>query len=111
MKERIPKNPHALKITHQARGRTGMVYDFSADGHRLTVSIFPRDGVQDAGDWRVEARASRADEAVVIAEWGATRGDALREVGRAWASRAVADRLPSFDWEEVAKALDTVRAI
>lgn len=88
-----------------------MVYDLSADGHRLTVSIFQRENEQEPGDWRIEARASRADEAIVVSQWAASRPAALKAVGAAWSERAVADGLPSFDWEAVAKLLDSVRAI
>ena len=88
-----------------------MVYDLSAEGHRLTVSIFQRENPQEPGDWRIEARASRSDEAVVVSEWGASRTAALKSVGEAWTARASADQLPSFDWEAVAKLLDSVRAI
>ncbi len=88
-----------------------MVYDLSAEGHRLTVSIFQRENPQEPNDWRVEARASRADEAIVVSEWGATRAEALKSVGAAWNARATTDSLPSFDWDAVAKLLDSVRAI
>ena len=37
--------------------------------------------------------------------------DALKAVGAAWNDRAVADSLPTFDWEAVAKLLDSVRAL
>lgn len=111
LKEKIEKNPGALKITHQARGRNGMVYDLSGEGHRLTVSIFQRENPQEPGEWRIEARASRADEAIVVSEWGSTRTEALERVGAAWTERAMADNLPSFDWKDVAKLLDSVRAL
>jgi hypothetical protein len=88
-----------------------MVYDLSAEGHRLTVSIFQRENPQEPNDWRIEARASRADEAIVVAEWGKTRPEALKNVGVTWTSRQMADNLPSFDWDAVAKLLDSVRAI
>ncbi len=88
-----------------------MVYDLSADGHRLTVSIFQRESSDEPGDWRIEARASRADEAIVVSEWGASRTDALKSVGAAWNARAIADALPAFDWDGVAKLLDSVRAL
>ena len=88
-----------------------MVYDLSAEGHRLTVSIFQRENPQEPGEWRVEARASRADEAIVVSQWGASRTEALKSVGAAWTARAMADNLPSFDWDAVAKLLDSVRAI
>ena len=88
-----------------------MVYDLSAEGHRLTVSIFQRENPQEPGDWRIEARASRADEAVIVSQWAASRPAALEAVGAEWTARALADSLPSFDWVAVAKLLDSVRAI
>jgi len=88
-----------------------MVYDLSAEGHRLTVSIFQRENPQEPDDWRIEARASRADEAIVVSHWGKTRPEALKSVGAEWTSRATADHLPTFDWDSVAKLLDSVRAI
>lgn len=88
-----------------------MVYDLSAEGNRLTVSIFQRENPQEPNDWRIEARASRADEAVVVSEWGKTRPEALKNVGETWTSRELTDSLPSFDWDAVAKLLDSVRAI
>jgi hypothetical protein len=111
MKEKIPKNPHALKITQQARGRTGWVYDLSADEHRLTVSMFPRENADEPGEWRVEARASRSDEAIVVSEWGPTKADALQKVGAAWVARAEADNLPAFDFDAISKLLETVRGV
>jgi hypothetical protein len=111
LKEKIEKNPGALKITHQARGRNGMVYDLSGEGHRLTVSIFQRENPQDPNEWRIEARSSRADEAIVVAEWAASRTEALKSVGASWTARQMTDNLPSFDWAEVAKLLDSVRAL
>jgi hypothetical protein len=88
-----------------------MVYDLSAEGNRLTVSIFQRENAQEPGDWRIEARASRADEAIVVSEWGASRLAALEAVGTTWSARAMVDSLPSFDWAAVAKLLDSVRAL
>jgi hypothetical protein len=100
-----------IKITDQFRSRNGFVYDFRCEGARLTLSIAPRELPTDAGEWKVEARTGHAQEATVVTEWGATRVDALREVGRAWVSRAVEQGLPKFDWEGVEKALREVRAI
>jgi hypothetical protein len=48
---------------------------------------------------------------VVVAEGGATRAEALREVGRSWNEKRLANHLPSFDWESVARAMAAVRAI
>jgi hypothetical protein len=111
MNEKIPTNPHALKITQQARGRTGWVYDLSAGEHRLTVSTFPRENANEPGEWRVEARASRSDEAIVVSEWAPTKAEALQKVGVAWVARAEADDLPAFDFDAVSKLLETVRGV
>ena len=109
MKEK--KDTETVKITNQFRAKRGMVYDLKCEGERLTVGICPRENDDEAGDWRVDARNSSTPEALVVSEWGATRVDALREVGRAWASKAEQHGLPTYDWEAVAKALLTVRAI
>jgi hypothetical protein len=74
------------------------------------VRVCPRASPSDAGEWRVEAHAGRRD-AAVISQWGATRIEALREVGRVWGSSASAHGYPMFDWEAVAEALLAVRAI
>jgi hypothetical protein len=100
-----------VRITDQFRSRNGFVYDFRFEGARLTLSIAPRENEDDAGDWKVEARSRHTPEALVIANWGPTRVDALREVGRSWLSQAAAHGLPSFDWEAVEKALLDVRAL
>ena len=105
------KDKDKLKITNQFRDKRGMVYDLKCEGDRITVYVSPRENPNDAGDWRVEVRTSHAPEAVVIAEWGATRADALREVGRQWASNATTLGLPTFDWDAVATALNAVRAL
>jgi hypothetical protein len=50
-------------------------------------------------------------EAAPIEAWGGTRIDALREVGRLWATKGVALGLPTCDWEAVATVLTSVRAV
>jgi hypothetical protein len=45
-----------------------------------------------------------------VVEWGKTRGDALRAVGAAWDAAEPTLGLRVFDWEAVAKVLDSVRA-
>lgn len=104
-------NVDAVKITNQFRSKDGFVYDLRSEGARLTISIMPREHSAEAGDWKVEARSGHGPDAVVVTEWGASRVDVLREVGRAWVSRAMELGLPTFDWEAVAKALKDVRAI
>jgi hypothetical protein len=105
------KNKDALQITNQFRDRRGMVYDLKCEGARLTVQVTPRVSSADPGEWHVEARTAHTPESLVIAEWGPTRADALREVGRAWVREAPSHGLPTFDWEAVAQVLTAVRAL
>lgn len=102
----------AVRITQQFRAREAMVYDLRGSSGRLTLRITGRGG--DEGpptEWRIEASTSTSPDAVVVAEQGATRAEALRAVGRSWNERRVAGNLPSFDWESVARAMAAVRAI
>jgi hypothetical protein len=101
----------SLRITDQFRGRRGFVYDLRCQGSRLTLCIVPRGSVADSDEWCIEARASHAPDAPIVSEWGPTRIDALRAVGRSWAIQAQQRGLPLFDWEAVAKALTEVRAL
>ena len=102
----------AVRITQQFRNRDAMVYDLRGSAGRLTLRITGRGG--DEGpptEWRIEASTSTSPDAVVVAEWGATRAEALRAVGRSWNEKRFASNLPSFDWESVARAMAAVRAI
>jgi hypothetical protein len=103
----------AIRITQQFRSGEAMVYDFRSAATRLTVRVSGR-GSEEAGppsEWRIEARTSTSPDAVVVAEWGPTRADALRAVGRSWTAKCVAQHLPAIDWESVALAMSAVRAI
>ncbi len=99
----------ALKISNQYRSQTGFMYELERDGTRLTLAIARRQQASDPGEWSVEA-TSKPDTPPVTA-WGATRREALRELGRIWASKASTLGLPAFDWEVVAAVLADVRAV
>jgi hypothetical protein len=102
----------AIRITQQFRSRDAMVYDLRGRAGRLTLRITGRGG--DDGpptEWRIEASTNSPPDEVVVAERGATRAEALREVGRSWSEKRLASNLPSFDWESVARAMAAVRAI
>lgn len=109
--DKAEKLKDALKITDQSRDRNGMVYDLKAEGNRLTVRIFPRENPTEQNEWRIEARVSSAPEALTVTQWGATRTEALQEVGKVWVSLAAEQGLPTFDWAAVAVALNAVRAL
>jgi hypothetical protein len=100
-----------LKLTNQFRNGRGMVFAFRYNKEKLTLSISPRENERDAEDWCAEARVGPEPRALVVREWGATRADALRELGRSWASRTQSDSLPLFDWDAVASELNAVRAL
>jgi len=104
------KDKDALRITDQHRGKHGMVYDLKREDVRLSLTMAQK-ALDGAVEWEIEARAGRAPEALVVAGRGATRRDALLRVGESWAREATEHRLPPFDWEEVARALDAVRAL
>jgi hypothetical protein len=111
MKEEVDEN--AVRITQQFRSRDAMVYDLRGSAGRLTLRITGRGGEDDGPptEWRIEAATSSSPDAVVVAELGATRAEALRAVGRTWNEKRAASHLPSFDWESVARAMAAVRAI
>jgi hypothetical protein len=104
-------NNDALRITNQFRSKGGMAYDLKCEGVRLALFMVQRTNDADPGEWRVEARVARtsADFATVV-EWGKTRGDALRAVGTAWTASNETLGLRVFDWDAVAKVLDSVKA-
>jgi hypothetical protein len=105
------KDNGSLRIVLQHRDRASMIYELSCNGDELDITISPRKNTDDPGDWHIEARAGRAAGAGRVTEWAATRADALRAVGRKWASNAGERQLPAFDWEAVAVALAAVRAL
>ena len=107
---RVSEDKDSLKITNQFRNKRGIVYDLKHQADRLTVCITQRENPDDQGEWRVDLSAGSQGE-TVITEWGPTKGDALRAAGTTWVSNAETMGLPTFDWEAVAKALTTVRAI
>jgi len=102
----------ALRITTQFRTGEAMVYDLRGKSGRLTLRVSGRGGGDGPPtEWRIEASPSSSADSAVVAEQGATRADALRAVGRSWNERRLANNLPTFDWESVARVLAAVRAI
>jgi len=102
----------AIRITQQFRSRDAMVYDLRGPAGRLTLRVTGRGGEEGPPtEWRIEAATSSSADAVIVAEQGATRAEALRAVGRSWNEKRVANNLPGFDWESVARAMAAVRAI
>jgi hypothetical protein len=104
-------NPPRARITNQFRKRTGMVYDLSCDGVRLTIEVTPLEPSDGPGQWTVQAQAHQPPDKPTVGESGATRGDALSAVGHSWAAKEKTDGFPKLDWEAITQALLSVRAI
>ncbi len=107
-------NKDALRIVNQFRSKRGMAYDLKCEGVRLALHMTPRASADDPAEWCVEARGNRAGtaaDAALVVEWGNTRGDALRAIGVAWSNAIATKELRVFDWDAVAKVLDSVKAL
>lgn len=106
------RDEETIRITQQFRARDAMVYDLRGAAGRLTLRVTGRGGGDGPPtEWRIEASTSSSPDAVIVAEGAATRVEALGAVGRSWNEKRVANNLPSFDWESVARAMAAVRAI
>ncbi|HEY0467166.1 MAG TPA: hypothetical protein VGC79_23360 [Polyangiaceae bacterium] len=110
-----PPAPEPLcKVTMQYRSGAGKVFELESAGHMLDVRVTPReaaDVANAAGPWHVAAQDRRSAGAVVISEWGATRGEALEKVSRAWVEQMSERNLTPFDWLAVTRTLQAIRAI
>jgi hypothetical protein len=106
------RNEEPIRITQQFRARDAMVYDLRGSTGRLTLRVTGRGGGDGPPtEWHIEASISSSPDAIVVAEGGPTRAEALRAVARAWNEKRLANALPSFDWESVGRAMAAVRAI
>ena len=106
--------PAAPRIVMQYFRGDILVCEMRCAGTSLHVHIShtSRDGTGDGSDgWRIEAHGKVSDEEVVISESRTTRSAALHAVGDAWNTRGAELGLSTFDWDAVAVALRTVRAI
>jgi hypothetical protein len=107
-----PPAPQPLcKVTMQYRSGAGKVFELESAGKMLDVRVTPRDTPESAGEWRVAVQDRRGGDAVVIAEWGATRSEALDKVSRTWVEQMTEQKLNAFDWAAVTNTLLAIRAI
>jgi hypothetical protein len=95
----------------QYRSGAGKVFELESAGKILDVHVTPKQAADSAGEWLVAAQDRRGGGAVVISEWGATRGEALDKVSRAWVAQMGERNLSSFDWAAVTSTLLAIRAI
>jgi hypothetical protein len=95
----------------QYRSGAGKVFELESAGKMLDVHVTPREAPDSAGEWLVAAHDRRGGGAVVIAEWGATRSEALDKVSRTWVAQMGERNLNAFDWAAVTNTLLAIRAI
>jgi hypothetical protein len=107
-----PEKPEPpCKVTMQYRSGAGKVFELESAGKMLDVHVTPHEDGASAKHWRVAAHDRRSAGAIVISEIGATRGEALEKVGRAWVEQMTERNLTPFDWTAVTNTLQAIRAI
>jgi hypothetical protein len=99
------------KITQQFRERANMAYELDCAGTKLTVRVFPIETTSSHDQWRIDARTTDAADAVVATATAPTRAQAFHEVATWWRANGVLRRLPPLDWEAIARAMASVRAL
>lgn len=103
--EREPKP--SVRMMQQFRERGRMVYDLDCAGSPLTLRIWRGE----EGAFRIEARSTDAEDAVVGTATAKTGAEALSEALRAWNSAATTTARATLDAEAVTRAMRDVRAI
>jgi hypothetical protein len=103
-------DPNDPRITQQYRDRhQRMVYEVR-QGTALLV-LFALESADPTKEWRFEAHPMQSPQLLVTGPWGSTRADAFRAMRDLWVERGDALGLAHIDWEKVAVALASVRAI
>jgi hypothetical protein len=107
-----PPAPQPLcKVTMQYRSGAGKVFELESAGKMLDVHVTPAQEADSDEQWLVAAHDRRGGDAIVIAEWGATRSEALDKVSRTWVAQMSERNLTAFDWIAVTNTLLAIRAI
>lgn len=98
-----------VRVLQQFRERANMTYELDCSGTPLVVRVFfPVDGSSAAG-WRLEAYT--LPNSPVSTATASSRALALESIARSWHDED-AGRAPSkVDWDGVARAMASVRAI
>lgn len=94
----------------QYRSGAGKVFELESAGQMLDVHVTPGEA-DSVAKWQVAAHDRRSAGAIVITESGATRGEALEKVSRAWIKQMSERNLTPFDWVAVTSTLQAIRAI
>lgn len=104
---RIEALPKATRIIVQYRTKQGKLYELQSASGVLSICIGYGGETPDPRGIRVEARAGTDGD--IVEGRASTPAAALREVARTWSSRVPA--LAPFDWEAVARELQSVHAV
>jgi hypothetical protein len=107
-----PANTSPPRIVLQYfRGHT-LVCELRAAGESLRLQISPEDGSgKSAAGFRIESHAKVGDKDIVIGALGPTRRAAFMEMTVSFSAQAPELGLKPVDWQAVAVALTTVRAL
>jgi hypothetical protein len=104
------KNENPTKIAQQYRDPSkGMVYELRCGDASLVLRA--SQSADASAEWRFEAHPMHAPQLVVIGDWNRTRAEAFRAVRELWIEKGPSLGLARFDWDQVASALGTVRAL
>jgi len=104
---RVEVAPKTTQIIVQYRTRQGKLYELQGASGVLSICIGYAGETSNPGTVRVEARTGTGRD--TIEGRASTPAAALSEVARAWRSQVPA--LTPFDWEAVARELQSVHAV
>ena len=106
-REEKKREEKRARITSQFREAHNMTYELDCAGSPLILRMFPLPG-DPPSEWRVEARTTNAEDAVVGTATAPSRAQALELVAEWWRANPA---LPTYDWAAIAQAMTAVRAI
>ncbi len=110
-KKGTPRRDLKARITQQFRQLENLTYELDCAGTPLVLRMFFPLEQGPTGQWRLEARASHADDAAVVHASATTRRQALLNVAARCRSDDPLHPFPNVDWEAVEQALGDVRAL
>jgi hypothetical protein len=107
----LKAEPPACRVVTQYFAAGERVYELESPSASLDNRISSRALAPGERSWHVAAQIGRSVDGIVIADFAATKSEALDKVATLWAEREAELGLPGFDWRAVAAALLAVRAI
>jgi hypothetical protein len=106
----LKQDENAPRITQQYRDRERrMVYEVRYGTSLLVLLASESEG--EVSEWRFEAHPRESPQLVVTGAWAGTRAAAFKTMRELWVERGEGLGLGPIDWDKVAVALESVRAI